>query len=74
MSHTLSVEEVGYWYRVVVAFVFAKTSVSEHLLDVLLRTNTHVFLAKSFDMVADVGILQLFGERDLLELRSIYFS
>ncbi len=55
----------------VVAFVFAEASISEHLLDVLLRPNTHIFLAKSFYMVADVGILQLFGERDLLELRRI---
>jgi len=55
----------------VVAFIFAEASISEHLVDVLFRSNTHILLAKCFYMVADIGILQLFGERDLLELRRV---
>lgn len=37
--------------------VIADRGVSEHLIDVSLRANAHVFLTKRPHMVADVGIL-----------------
>ena len=54
---TLSVQKVAHWDAVFTIFVDG--SVLEHLINVRLRSNTHVLLAEVLDVGIDVGISQL---------------
>lgn len=47
--------------------VVVDSSVLEHLVDVALRSDSHVLLAKMLDVCIHIGRCQLLSERDLLE-------
>lgn len=54
---TLSVQKVAHWDAVLTILVDG--GVLEHLINVRLRSNTHVLLAEVLDVGIDVGISQL---------------
>ena len=63
---TLSVQEVAHW-DTVITLVVVDGGILEHLINVRLRSNTHVLLAEVLDVGVDVGASQLFGQGDLLQ-------
>ncbi len=54
---TLSVQEVAHGDTVITVLVDG--GILEHLIDVRLRSNTHVLLTEVLDVGVDVGISQL---------------
>jgi hypothetical protein len=61
----LSVQEVAHG-DIVVALVM-DGSILEHLVDMRLRSNAHILLAKMLDVGVDVGTSKLLRKRDLLQ-------
>lgn len=49
------------------ATLSVQRGILEHLFGMLLRSDTHIFLAQVLDMSIDVGILELLREGNLLE-------
>lgn len=62
---TLGVHEVRHWHDV--RLIGMHGSVLEHLVDMALGSDAHVFLSEMLDMSIDVGASKLLLQRNLLE-------
>src|SRR5438132_86028 len=72
-ERTLSVEEVADWYSVVCA-TCVDGGFLEHLVDMRLRSDSHILLAEMLHMSVDVGTSQLLSERNLLQRHLVHTS
>ena len=61
----MGVHEVGDWQAM--SSLSSNRSIFEHLINMLIGSDPHILLTQVLDMSIDVGILELLGQRDLLE-------